>query len=194
MLDKANFLPHCSRPSERDWYWDAYNRAQCFFRDELGFGGTVVKVYDIEIEGKDEDKKKHAFYATDNVLKISEIAIRMKDDGPGVLFHEITHDLFHHSRFHNLYWPENELSNEKWGEAFCEAFRYVFENEAPLKSKWVQCFESVHLTGDSDKSRARRILAQADDPTPLGLAKLWSRIHEEFDKTPKFLTARFLWD
>jgi hypothetical protein len=183
MLDKANFLESCSRPNERDRYWNAYDRAQCFFREEFGFEGTVVRVYE----------SNDALYAPDNRRGTSEISIPIKDEGPGVLFHEITHDLFHRSRFHSLYWRDNELCNEKWGEAFCEAFRYVFENESPLKSKWVQCFEKVPFTGDSDKSRARRILAQAEKPTLLGLAKLWQELHAEFAKQPEFLTARFRW-
>jgi hypothetical protein len=47
----------------------------------------------------------------------------------GTLFHEVFHSAFHNSEF-------NKGSNHRWGEAFCEAFRYYTEEELKCKNVW----------------------------------------------------------
>jgi hypothetical protein len=50
------------------------------------------------------------------------------DSDEGTLFHEIFHSIFHVSFLHN------GSDDEKWGEAFCDAFRYFTEYQV-LKNK-----------------------------------------------------------
>jgi hypothetical protein len=179
MLDFDRFLP--AEPDDmRRFFWKPFDFAQCFFRDQLNFEGTVEAV-----------DRGEAVFETDLKRKKSRIEFPLTTDGIGALFHEMTHDLFHYGPFHRESWAGNAQRNEPWGEAFCEAFRYVLEKDFHLKSNWTKRFEEDDHDPDSNKERAMRILGAADLANKEGLARLWKRIIAEFDHTIDFLDKRF---
>ncbi len=50
---------------------------------------------------------------------------------PGALYHEVFHSAFHCSELH-------KGSNEEWGNAFCDAFRYFTETGLSSEGVWHQ--------------------------------------------------------
>ncbi|GAF69368.1 unnamed protein product [marine sediment metagenome] len=80
---------------------------------------------------EEENSKESALWSWDDASKTSKIAMRRTAD-PEALTHEIGHSLYHPSPLHDR---NNEDS--KYGDKFCNAFRYVLH---PSKSKgWMQC-------------------------------------------------------
>lgn len=74
----------------------------------------------------------------------------------GTLFHEIFHSAYHPSEFHE------GGSNEDWGEAFCDAFRFFSESALNVEGEWhtkiirftQQSFDEImHDSGDPDHDK-----------------------------------------
>ena len=72
------------------------------------------------------------------------------------MFHEGTHELFHLSVFHRKHCWGNETRNEPWGEAFCEAVRWLLETKHLTNSTWLTTFASHKMKIGSDKEKAER--------------------------------------
>ena len=82
-------------------------------------------------EEEEKKVKEAAIWSCDDANKTSKIAIRRTAD-PEALSHEIFHSLYHPSPLHDR---NNE--DPKYGDKFCNAFRYVLYSS---KGKcWMQC-------------------------------------------------------
>jgi hypothetical protein len=176
VLKYLNFLPDCNNQSLRDELWAGCCRCEGFF-SSLGFNGTVAQV----------NVGNPVFICLPPPHRIT---IPVDSEDKGVLFHEMTHDLFHHSKFHRNYWPLNAHDNELWGEAFCEAFRFLMELAFTGDSKWLRAFQTERHPPDSDKGRASRIVAKSKESLD-GLAALWWHINNEFNQTGNYLSRIF---
>lgn len=112
-----------------------------------------------------------------------KIEIPMAEDPEGAMFHEVFHSAFHHSALH-------AGSDELWGEAFCDAFRYVMERTLlPEPSDWVKRMD-VHLaapvaaaTVGDDQARQywhpASLILRASSSSLEGLQRLWFRLLEK---------------
>ena len=182
MLKYENFLAEFPNAKLREEYWAACCRCEGYF-SSFGFNGKVEKV----------TVGDACFHGVGEI----RISVHPHEYDRGALFHEMTHDLFHHSVFHSNSNPinsnanpRNGKSNEDWGEAFCEAVRYLMEYAYTGDSDWLRQFAIEIKYRDSDKGRAGRILDAAGSSLA-GFATLWKEITMGFDKTEDYLNRRF---
>ena len=114
------------------------------------------------------------------------ISIPVNPENLGVVFHEVGHALLAQSVFHSCHLASNKAGNEKWGEAFSEAIRWLLESQYLKGSKWLNEFDREKNTVASDKCRADLILKKASYSLA-GLEALWGRLVAGFDERPDYL-------
>lgn len=106
----------------------------------------------------------------------AEIGIVIKENNPGVLFHEMFHSAFHCSPLHD------GGADERWGDAFCNAFRYFMERKLlEGESHWLGGFRQLlaqpaqeRPSGDRYKSAATFVVNKPENYG--GFRKLWDRL------------------
>ena len=104
---------------------------------------------------------------------------------PGTLFHEIFHTVFHRSALH-------AGQDERWGEGFCDAFRFVTERELlpgppSDRVKKVERYPSMSFAEVMAKSGEpvhdrkyaypASVIPRRTDLTTKGLRKLWLELN-----------------
>ncbi len=156
----------------------AYQKIEFYFKDSLN--------YDLQLNYVVADNQPGFHFIGERYL-----TIRPHQDEIGTLFHEVTHDLFHSSVFHSIYNNINNkriktdccdlrISNEDWGEGFCESMRWLMGKEIKEDQQWRGQFESDCLNGDLRKQCAKRILLHAHF-TLEGFASLWHKLSDEYN-------------
>lgn len=123
-----------------------------------------------------------------------EVKIPINHDDMGALFHEVGHDLFAKSVFHLSNCPGNSDGNDKWGEAFAEAIRWLMEDQHLRLSKWLKDFdkEKNHPgTDNADKYKAELILEKSSH-TPSGFKELWKQLVSGFNDKSDYLDTKLL--
>lgn len=181
-MDYANFLEDCDDEALRKEVFALYQPAEDFF-DLLGFTMTVETVQ--------ECKEGDGCYDADKKL----IEIPVSADDKGAIFHEATHDFFHHSCFHRNYNPANGFGegeeedptyNETWGEGFCEAVRWLMESKFLQGSEWLAKTFPNGTKPDWRKKRAKRILDYFGWDLD-SFAANWKKLVADYDMTGDFL-------
>lgn len=115
-----------------------------------------------------------------------EIAIPINTDGLGVIFHEVGHARLAQSVFHRQHLQSNANGNEKWGEPFSEAIRWLMEMKWLPGSKWLKSFHRDKDRLNSDKYRAELILRKGNHEMS-GFDALWRSLVRDFDGSPDYL-------
>ena len=177
ILRYRNFLADFPNVQLRQEYWSACCRCEGYF-SSLDFNGMVEKV-----------TLGDPRFSVDGGIWIT---VTPQEHDKGALFHEMTHDLFHYSVFHSESNPINKTFNERWGEAFCEAVRYLMEKAYTGDSDWLRTFPLERQNRNSDKGRAGRILDESDSSLA-GFAILWKEITTNFDASNEYLNRHFSW-
>lgn len=111
------------------------------------------------------------------------VTIPVEEHNKGVIFHEVAHDLFHHSVFHGDHLEINKRENEEWSEAFCETLRWLMEQEHLKESNWLSDFEKRM---DRDIARAKSILHHCRH-TLDGFRVFWLELTRSFDNSADYL-------
>lgn len=109
-MNPAEFLPGYENRKRRAWLWRLFQEAE-----------QQAKMF---VESADRwivlrrvvPKKDAALWIEDGTIEIDP------SFDPGTLFHEIFHTAFHKSSL-------LAGKDEAWGEAFCDAFRYMMEKQ-----------------------------------------------------------------
>jgi superfamily II DNA/RNA helicase len=179
-MNLGDFLPTRVNDPLRSELWMLYQHMEGYLLS-LGFTPTIVRV--IESAG--------CGYFDPNVPCI---AIPYRSDDKGALFHEATHDLFHHSVFHRDHNPVNAFPigsdhnpnyNEGWGEGFCEAVRWLMEMAYLPLSAWLQRYPHEVKT-DWRKQRGDRILSYLSRSLSQ-FERGWKQLVQGYDCTADYL-------
>jgi hypothetical protein len=88
--------------------------------------------------------------------------------------------------FHSKHDRVNAANNEHWGEAFCEAIRFVLEEEQLQTSLWLESFRRDPNRDDLTKLRAHRLLSQGGRNAD-GFASLWLNLTRGYDGRADYL-------
>ncbi len=178
-MDYAKFLVNCNDNALRKAIWDLYQHVEAFFQS-LHFTMTIETV---EEGGPAYDAGK------------KRIEIPVDADNKGVIFHETTNDLFHHSVFHRTQnqvnaFPvgqdDNPNFNESWGEGFCEAVRWLMESKFLPGSEWLTKKFPDEIKSDLRKQRAKQILDYFGWDLDSFVAG-WKKLVKDYDMTVDFL-------
>lgn len=140
-MNYDSFLPDADNQT-RDHLWEAYNQVRAYFSQ------PPIR-YSLQL-AEANTSCGATFRCLRNQTRVIDIPATM--DASGVLFHEITHDLFHSSVFHGNHNPINRtkityrcglnISNEDWGEGFCEAVRWLMGRNRSDDNLWLGNFQT----------------------------------------------------
>jgi hypothetical protein len=113
-MDFASFLPGFSDDASRTRLWGLFEQAE---PQALRFAlpGKWITITSVSAGPTDS-------------WSDGRITVHVNRDEPGVLFHEIFRSAFQQCRFHD------GRGDERWGDAFCDAFRYFMESQVGLAS------------------------------------------------------------
>lgn len=181
-MNYGDFIPSRGSQPLRQTLWGHYQALSDYFVNQLGFAPTVQSVQ----EGA-------ACWHCQSAIR-SYISVPFDQNHEGAIFHELTHDLFHHSVFHHLHnrvnaFPggqdRNAAFNESWGEGFCDAVRWLMETTRLKSSPWLQSYpgQKAH---DWRIQRAERILCHTGRTLP-DFAAGWKALAAAYDGTANFL-------
>ena len=109
-----------------------------------------------------------------------KVKIPINPDDKGAIFHEVGHNLFAKSVFHHA------GENDKWGEAFAEAIRWLMEGQRLPSSEWLKDFIKKKTEPGTHKYRAEEILAKSQHTLP-GFKALWIRLVSNFKNQSDYL-------
>lgn len=119
--------------------------------------------------------------------------IHLKGDGNdlGVIYHEVFHSTFHGSAI----WKYDEKHPRKvWGDAFCDAFRYLMQikykltgvDDKKFMGKFRKCLRKrdIDITAqDSYKELGSRIIIHLRSPSFNRYRYLWNLLNKEAAET-----------
>lgn len=128
-MDYENFLVNCPDNNVRKKLWELFNQSE----PEAKWFGSLHNNW-VEIISVEHDPKECVWITNGKTAKIIIPAFL---DNLGALFHETFHSAFHHSPL----W-QNQL-NRKWGDGFCNAFRWFMETQLLKKSHWLDTFRKT---------------------------------------------------
>jgi len=178
-MNYDDFLLHRGGDPLRGTLWAHYQQVASYFSSQLGYALQVVRV----CEG-----------GACWWLSGPCITIPFDKNDCGAIFHEATHDLFHHSVFHpghnsaNKFPPgheEDAAYNEGWGEGFCEAVRWLMESTYLPGSAWLSKWPTEVKT-DWRKQRVERILSYTGHSL-VQFAAGWNNLVAGYDGTADYL-------
>ena len=182
MVNFAAFLSARGDEPLRAELWTHYQAIERYLLCDLGFRATVREV-------RETSSGQTAHFDPSGIIVIPYDCQNM-----GTLFHELTHDLFHHSVFHRNQnsinaFPQNHAQdpafNETWGEGFCDAIRWLMECARLPGSAWLQDYNASTGT-DWRIMRAERILAHTGRTLP-AFAQGWTALATAFDSSADYL-------
>ncbi len=178
-MNYSDFLPLRGSDPLRKELWALYSVVEKYFLADIGFELKLQRV-------------NEATASCDSVNR--SITVPFDPSDRGALFHEVTHDLFHHSVFHRLHNPVNRFPrnsdrdanyNETWGEGFCDAVRWLMEMYQMPGSPWLTSYSPV-VKSDWRKQRAERILNHTGQSLA-GFALGWRALVAGYDGTADYL-------
>lgn len=184
MVNYTDFLSNRGNDPLRDLLWARYRAVERYFLCDLGFRMTVRHV-------RETTPGEVPYFDPQGM-----IAIPFKPNDQGVIFHEATHDLFHHSVFHRIHnqanaFPNgqgrNAAFNETWGEGFCDAVRWLMETAQLQTSAWLQSYPAQAAT-DWRIQRADRILNHTGR-TLAEFAAGWNALTAGYDSKGDYLNS-----
>ncbi len=127
----SDFLPTSYSANLRNTYWDLFqyacNRVEAF---------CPCNKLRVEIRHVLDGGPNWSLKQNPEGSSFATIKVPVTHDDHGVIFHEVFHSAFHFSPL----WRDHK--NIKWGDAFCDAFRYILEKEKSLNSVFVGDMEA----------------------------------------------------
>jgi hypothetical protein len=184
-MQYADSLPHRANDPLRQQLWGLFCNTEQYFLT-LPYTCQLVRVTEVPIG-------KAAFFDPEKRL----IAIPFDETDRGAVFHEATHDLFHHSVFHSSHNPANKFPrgreqdaayNEGWGEGFCDAVRWLMESAHLPDSQ--RLIDWPHeLATDWRKQRGERILNHTGRSL-VQFAAAWHELVAGYDGTADYLNRK----
>lgn len=176
------FLPCKGNEPLRQELWGYYKKMDTYFGDQLGYSLKISYA-----------REGQPYWHLDNGC--SWLEILYDQDDKGSMFHEATHELFHFSMLHGDHNRLNRIPhggnerpdhNEAWGEAFCEAVRWLLETTYFGDSRWLQSLPSRVTGGEWRIIQALRILNFTGRSLD-SFAHSWNKLKADYDETGDFL-------
>lgn len=115
------------------------------------------------------------------------ITIEGDIDNLGVIYHEVFHSVFHGSKP----WEFDCRTTKKWGDAFCDVFRYLMGLEFPIERQKVDFqreFEKYIKLNDYEISKSdtytklgSRIFLRLTNRNIIGFRSMWQKLCKKKD-------------
>ncbi len=131
-MNYDSFLINC-QDDIRNKFWELFNQAE---PEAKWFGNLYSNWVElISVESHVNNAVWSSYVIGEKTY--AKITIPAELDDLGVIFHEIFHSAFHNSPI----W-KNQFNN-KWGDGFCDAFRWFMETRLLKKSLWLDSFSKT---------------------------------------------------
>lgn len=178
---KLHFLPNSQDATLRQRHWELFKYAETRAKDFSPHNRLKVKITHVYGGGSTWELKENTKGAS-----YAKIHIPATQDDLGAVFHEVFHSAFHFSPL----WKDK--GNNNWGEAFCDAFRYIIEREKLSNTTFTCEMESWmgKLDGAVVGTRKKDLAVGKEDYKYKPYA---SRLLNKCDRNHYYTSFRQLW-
>lgn len=135
-MEYTHFLNGCLNEPRRARLWDVFQGGRHWI-DE--FTGPFTEIVEVA-----QDPTRNTWHGGHILLVV--------DDEDGCILHELFHSKYDPSAIHD------GATDEQWGDAFCDAFRYFASRKLGITDRWVE-----KIAGFA-KCNFDEIMAQSTDP------------------------------